>query len=306
MTDTTGLRRAGWYVGVLMCLLAAITGAARAADPPFEQRQDVVYGEDHGTGLLMDVFVPTGPRNGLAIVDVVSGSWYSDRGKIRDHLRAKMFDIHCARGYTVFAVRPGSRTRYTLDEMDQHLKTAIRFIKAHASDYAIDPDRLGLTGASAGGHLATRAALTAEPASSDATNPLARFDTTVKAVGVFFPPTDFLNWQDERMADRTLLTALLYPVGTTSVDDEELRVRAGRASPLQHVARTDVPFLVIHGDADPLVPISQSRRFVSALQAAGASAELMVKPGGAHPWPTMPEEVAVLADWFDRKLTRQK
>ena len=61
----------------------------------------------HGVGLLMDVFTPTGEANGLGIVDVISGAWHSDRGKIRDHMRAQTFQILCAKGYTVFAVRPG-------------------------------------------------------------------------------------------------------------------------------------------------------------------------------------------------------
>jgi dipeptidyl aminopeptidase/acylaminoacyl peptidase len=298
-------RRGCRWGGVLVCVLLGMGSARQTADAPYTQRQDVVYGEVHGTGLLMDVFVPTGPANGLAIIDVVSGAWHSDRGKIRDHVRARMFDIHCARGYTVFAVRPGSRTRYTLAEMDQHVKTAIRFVKAHAADYGVDPDRIGLTGASAGGHLATLAALTPLPASPDARDVLARHDTTVRAVGVFFPPTDFLDWRNGEMADRSLLAALLSPAGASPGDEDDLRARARAVSPRHHVGRGTVPFLLIHGDADPMVPIEQSRRFVAALKEAGTPADLIVKPGGAHPWPTMPEEVAVLADWFDTHLRKE-
>src|SRR4051794_23480882 len=138
-------------------LLLLATRAALAEDSgalPYEQKTDVVYGEVHGTGLLMDVFIPKGKSNGLAIVDVVSGAWHSDRSKIRDHTLAQVFNIDCSRGYTVFAVRPGSRTRYTAAEMAANVKTGIRYIKQHAADYKIDPERLGLTGASAGGHLA--------------------------------------------------------------------------------------------------------------------------------------------------------
>ena len=94
-------------------------GESRADDGlPYEQKKDVVYAEAHGTGLLMDVFTPTGKPNGLAIVDIASGAWYSDRGKIRDHTVAQVYTIFCSRGYMVFAVRPGSKTRYTAAEMD--------------------------------------------------------------------------------------------------------------------------------------------------------------------------------------------
>lgn len=299
---------AGLLLGVVLDSVGASPASAQptttAEAVPFVQQQDVVFGEVHGTGLLMDVFRPTGRANGLGIVDVVSGSWYSDRGKIRDHARARIFDILCARGYTVYAVRPGSRTRYTLQEMDTHVKRAIRVVKARAADDGVDPDRLGLTGASAGGHLATLAALTPSEAAADAKDPLERHDTRVAAVGVFFPPTDFLEWRDGTMADRTLLRGLMVPAGAPEPDDVALRDLARSLSPRHRIAKADIPFLIIHGDADPLVPFEQSERFVGALTDAGIPAQLVVKRGGAHPWPTIAEEVAILADWFDAKLVR--
>jgi dipeptidyl aminopeptidase/acylaminoacyl peptidase len=161
-------------------------------------------------------------------------------------------------------------------------------------------------GASAGGHLATLAALSAAAASPGAQDAPARVDTRVRAVGVFFPPTDFLDWQNGEMADRRLLASLVYPSGVEPPDDAALRERARAVSPRHRIAKTDVPFLVIHGDADPTVPVEQSRRFVAALKEAGVRAELIVKAGGAHPWPTLPEEVVVLADWFDRELRNEK
>ena len=63
-----------------------------------------------------------------------------------------------------------------------------------------------------------------------------------------------------------------------------------------------VPFLIIHGDADALVPLQQSRKMIEVLKAAGGSAELIVKKGGGHPWMTINEEVKVMADWFDQHL----
>ena len=67
-----------------------------------------------------------------------------------------------------------------------------------------------------------------------------------------------------------------------------------------------VPFLIIHGDADPLVPLQQSRKMIEVLKAAGGSAELIVKKGGGHPWMTINEEVKVMADWFDQHLPEVK
>ena len=211
----------------MMAMFVAALGllAQDAASLSFEQKIDVVYGEVHGIGLLMDVFTPKRDTNGLGIVDVVSGAYYSDRGKIRDHMMAQLYSILCGRGYTVFALRPGSRTRYTGAEMDEHVKLGIRFVKQHANEYAIDPERLGITGASAGGHLAALAAVTPEAGDAHARNPLRRHDTKVRAVGVFFPPTDFLDWDGKR-ANLDLLGSLLFLGGVHGQPEAELMRRA--------------------------------------------------------------------------------
>jgi acetyl esterase/lipase len=280
-----------------------VIDVSRADDAvPYEQKQDVVYAEAHGTGLLMDVFTPTGKPNGLAIVDIASGAWFSDRGKIRDHIVAQVYTIFCSRGYVMFAVRPGSKTRYTAAEMDQNVKSAIRYIKAHSGEYKIDPARLGLMGGSAGGHLATLAALTPDPGKPDARNPSERPDTSVRAVGVFFPPTDFLDWDGDKTIRLEVLGPLLFVGGVRRHSSDEIREAAKAISPMHRVDKPTIPFLLIHGDADKVVPLSQSKKLVEAITKAGGSAELIVKPGGGHPWMTISQEVKVMADWFDRQL----
>lgn len=289
------------FAGVFaLCL--SVTATFAQGGLPYEQRKDVVYGEVHGTGLLMDVFTPTGKTNGLAIVDVVSGAWYSDRNKIRDHTIAQLYQIYCSHGYVVFAARPGSKTRYTAGEMDLNVKTAIRYAKEHAAEYRIDPSRLGLTGASAGGHLATLAALTPATGKADAKNPLERHDTTVRAVAVFFPPTDLIEWDNGKPADLNAVGPLLFVGGVQGHTAEEIKEAARAISPVYRVGNPTGPFLLIHGDADKTVPLSHSQKLVAAIKAAGGSAELIVKAGGGHPWMTLPEEVELMAQWFDRQL----
>ncbi len=284
---------------LLLIVLATcgMSGVALSAEEssttPYDQKKDLVYGEVHGTGLLMDVFVPREKVNNRAIVDVVSGAYYSDRGKIRDHIMAQFYTIFCSRGYTVFAIRPGSRTRYTGLEMASHVKMGIRYVRQHAAEYKIDPERIGLSGASAGGHLATLVAVTPEEG------------TQVKAAAVFFPPTDFLDWNG-KPADFAVLGDLLFPGGAKGHTEDELTERAREISPARLVKSTPIPFLLIHGDADPLVPLQQSQKMVEALKAAGGSAELIVKKGGGHPWATIPDEVKVMADWFGRQLLELK
>jgi acetyl esterase/lipase len=285
-----------------------ISAAVAAQGPAYVQHENVVYGEVDGVGLVMDVFTPTGKSNGLGIVDVISGAWHSDRGKIRDHDRAQTFYILCGRGYTVFAIRPGSISKFSAFEMLANLNTGIRWVKDHAQSYKIDPDRLGLMGASAGGHLACLAAVSGKAARAEADGKDPAAGTDVKAVAVFFPATDFLNFDgkavDVRATGRTgeRIRQLVFPAGLGDASDAEIDARLKEISPARLVTPQCPPFLLIHGDADPVVPLQQSELMIAALKQAGVPAELIVKQGGGHPWLTIYEEVQKIADWFDMQL----
>lgn len=300
--------RALFFFGLVFGLCRPALGQADSVRP-FQRQEDVVYGEAHGTGLLMDVFTPNENANGRAIIDIASGAWFSDRGKIRDHERAQVYDILCSRGYCVFAIRPGSRTKYTLQEMDENVKMGIRNIKMLADQYQFDANKLGLTGASAGGHLATLAAFTPAQADPESKDPAERqHDTSVAAVAVFFPPTDFVEWKPGEALNRVFLSYLFTGAENgaserfAKMPREELEKMAKAVSPLHRYRSSSVPLLTIHGDADPVVHVSQSEKLVRKITESGGTAELIIKAGGAHPWPTIHEEVVVIADWFEEKL----
>lgn len=304
------MSRRVWFFAVLAALVwqCGLGGVGRAAEA-YTQQEDVVYGQVHGVALVMDVFRPTGKPNGLALVDIASGAWHSDRGKINDHKMAKMYDVFCGRGYTVFAVRPGSITRFSALEMVDHVKLGIRWVKAHASEYGIDPQRLALGGASAGGHLTCLTAATADDGTPEAKNPLERESSRVKACIAFFPPTDFLHWgktefDPEKAEGRIagLLGPLMYPGGLRDQSREEMLEQLQKISPALLVSSQMPPLLLIHGDADFVVPLQQSETMLEAMKKVGVPCELIVKKGGAHPWPTIHEEVRVAADWLDKQL----
>jgi len=299
---------------VSLVLLVGLTVTAIAQEKPYDQVVDHVYATIDGADFHMDVFVPNGKARkdfyapndngfGLGIVDVASGAWHSDRGKIRDHEQSQVYAIFCARGYTVFAVRPGTRPRYTAKEMVAHIKHAIRDIKANADQWRIDPDRLGIVGASAGGHLALLTVLTAEEGDPSAADALLRQDTRVKAAAVFFPPTDFLDWPGKDLNGvAELVGDILFKGGAAGRSLEEVRVEAEAISPRRLVRGKTPPMLFAHGDADPLVPLQQSKIMVEALRQAGNEADLIVKEGGGHPWITIPFEVIQFADFMDKHL----
>jgi acetyl esterase/lipase len=294
------------------CVASILIGLLQQATPaqelPYDQHENIVYAETDGIGLLMDVFTPKGDANGLGIVDVISGAWHSDRGKIRDHERAQTFRILCGQGYTVFAVRPGSIGKFSVPEMIANLNQGLRWVKNHSKDYGIDPDRLGLMGASAGGHLACLAAVTARNEKADTDGAHGGDDTRVRAVAVLFPPTDFLNYNgkpiDTRADDHMarLVRRLAFPQGLSDVAEADATSMLTQISPARLVTPHAPPFLLIHGDADEVVPLQQSEVMLAALKQANVPAELIVKKGGAHPWLTIHEEIQVIAEWFDTQL----
>jgi acetyl esterase/lipase len=267
---------------------------------PYTQLEDVVFKESHGMGLVMDIFTPPGKGNGRGLIVAASGAWSSDRGKISDLGKGGVFDVFCGRGYHVFAIRPGSISRFSAADMTRHLEEGIKWVKGKAGQYGIDPEKLCLLGASAGGHLASLVALTTERQDP-------KTDATVAATGVFFPPTDFLDYGgqklDPRKEDRMsqILARLAYGnrEAVAELDDDEIHKATVAVSPARLVTKEAPPFLIIHGDADKAVPLQQSQALLKALEEKGADAKLIIKEGGGHPWPTIREEVAVMADWFD-------
>lgn len=124
-----------------------LSGPGEGVD--FTRQEDVVYRRKYGTTLTLDVLTPKQNANGAAIVWVVSGGWFSAHEAIAPTPAEELLK----RGYTVFAVVQGSQPRCTLPEIVADMNRAVRYIRYHAADFHIDPDRIGITGGSAGGHL---------------------------------------------------------------------------------------------------------------------------------------------------------
>jgi acetyl esterase/lipase len=303
------------YYALLLIALCPL--AARAAD--FTRTEDVVYGRKHGVALTLDVFTPNAKPNGAAVVFVVSGGWFSSH----EGIAPAFFQEDLAHGYTVFAVVHGSQPKYTIPEIIEDMHRSIRFIRHNAQRFHIDPNRIGITGASAGGHLSLMMGLAGTKGDPKAADPVDRESSRVQAVGCFFPPTDFLNWgQPGRTALEALkgeLAAFRAPFDFTEVlddvppfgkrivliTDEKRRLEICRQiSPITHVSADDPPTLIIHGEADKLVPIEQSERLIEKLKAAGVTAELKRRPNAAHGWAPaeMAQDVKQIADWFDKYL----
>ncbi|HEY4312975.1 MAG TPA: alpha/beta hydrolase [Pirellulales bacterium] len=303
------------FVFAVLCLALmanpeAIIRAASAEESDVKRTEDVIYGRKFGTALTMDVFQPAKP-NGAAVIFCVSGGWFSAHESINTGFGAELLK----RGYTVFAVVHGSQPKFTITEVLQDMHRAVRYIRAHAKDYGIDPNRIGISGASAGGHLSLMQGTAGTPGDADAKDPIDRESSRVQAVGCYFPPTDFLNYGQpgENAMGRGVLKDLRAPFDFEEFDketkhfvpitDEARLVAIGKEiSPVTHVTADDPPTLIIHGDADKLVPIQQAQSIIEKLNAASVPTKLVVKEGKAHGWDNLTADMTVIADWFDKYL----
>jgi acetyl esterase/lipase len=302
---------------VVAALLWSLTPAALRAedDREYQRTRDVIYGRKSGLALTMDVFAPKKKANGLGVIFVVSGGWFSGPDKINPDFYAEFLQ----RGYTVFAVVHGSQPKFTIVEILDDMHRAARFIRHHGKDYQIDPERLGVVGASAGGHLALMLGTAGGPGDPKAKDPVDRESSKVQAVACFFPPTDFLNYGAD---GKELIDRALQPPFTAAVDyhefdkkkamferitdEKKLREIARQVSPISHVNEKSAPALLIHGDKDELVPLQQSEAMRDRLRKFGVPAELIVKKDAKHGWLTILLDMKSCADWCDKHLAADR
>jgi acetyl esterase/lipase len=275
------------------------------------RKSDVIYGRKFGLAMTMDVFTPKENANGRGIIFCVSGGWFSAKEAINLGFIQPLVN----RGYTVFAVVHGSQPKFTIPEVLEDMHRSVRFIKFHAKEYGVDPDKLGITGGSAGGHLSLMQGNAFKPGNPKSPDPVERESSRVAAVACFFPPTDFLNYGEKgniALGGGTLKN-FRPPFDFTERDketnklvviaDEERRQEIGkRISPISHVTKESAPALIMHGDADKLVPIQQAELIIAKYREVGVPCELVVKKGGNHGWAGMDKDIALFADWFDKYL----
>jgi acetyl esterase/lipase len=241
-----------------------------------EVKTDVVYGHKDGMALTYDVFTPE-KANGAGILFMVSGGWFSiwQPPEQRVLQLQPMLDA----GFTVFAIHHGSAPKFKVPEAVSDVRAAVRHVKANASAYNVDPNRLGVFGGSAGGHLSLMLGLNSEGLPNQATGEgRARFmapryvadvnaPADLAAVVAYFPPVD--------------LRAITGPNERFPALDFDAQ-QATAISPILFVTKNDPPVLLIHGTADTLVPITASTSIKEVLEETGVTNELIEIEGGDH------------------------
>jgi acetyl esterase/lipase len=289
------------FVLCIACL-STFASETHSADPKtgVTRIEDVVYGRKFGTALTLDVFQPAQP-NGKGILFMVSGGFVSSHDGINPGFYRALLD----RGYTVFAVVHGCQPRFIIPEIEQDIHRAVRFVRHNAAKYGVDPDHLGITGSSAGGHLSLTMGTQGGPGDPKAKDPVDRESSAVQCVACFFPPTDFLNWTqegDDEVGYGSTGSRFQPAFGPQALTPEGRQTLGRQISPILFVTSNMAPTLVMHGDADKLVPIYQAHIFEKRCHEVGATYKLIVREGKDHGWPEMGADMKIFADWFDEYL----
>lgn len=278
----------GFWSAAMAGLL--MTGAAaQAADYAVTTRADITFAEHDGTKLVGDLYLPKGRDKAPVLIAVHGGGWQGGNRKFYTN-----WGPYLARnGYAVFAIeyrlmKPGVKT-YPGAVYDT--KAAIQFVPANAAELGVDPDRIGMIGDSAGGHLSALVALASgEPqfASEYRSDPHASVSAKVKAVVGFYGVYDMLAQWEHDLVSRPRDNIAEKFLGAAPHTNRKVFFEG---SPISYatVDKNATRFLLVHGTHDDIVdPATQSTAFLNALKQAGFFVRTVVIPGAGHFFVTDP------------------
>jgi acetyl esterase/lipase len=296
---------------ILICFLLYINSFGQQYSKSWK---NINYAGDTLKYHLLDIYLPAEKKTTYPVVIVIYGSaWYSNnlKGSVLSNLGNPLLNA----GFAV--VSPNHRSSFDAKFPAQinDIKAVIRFIRANADMYQIDTSFIGITGFSSGGHLAAMAGTsrfvkqyTVGSVTEDIegnVGPFTSYSSSVDAVVDWFGPVDLQTLDSCRTqklwSDSTSPEAALVG-GPVSKNIDKIKL----ASPITYIDETDPPFLILHGDKDPLVPYCQSTKFYKALQDAKVPSQLVLVPNAQH-GPGMFEKIylKMMTDFFKQRLDKR-
>lgn len=257
-----------------LCLPLILSVAPAQAETPagsIKMINNIVYGKGGNQELKLDLAMPVQPKGTFpALVCIHGGGWV--RGS-RQQMHSTVQAL-AQRGYVAvtidYRLAPASRFPAQIEDC----KAAVRWLRANAKKYQIDPNRIGALGFSAGAHLASLLGLTAKTNGFEGKGGNPEQSSKVQAVVSFFGPYD-LTWKEwGKTVKKDNILPLLGPLSDLYA----------AASPLLHIHKGAPPFLFFHGTEDPIVPIGQAKEMAKRLHAVGSSATLIPLEKEGHGW----------------------
>lgn len=252
---------------------------------------DVDYAGDGIIGHKLDVFLPKKGKGPFPVVLTIYGSaWFSNSSKATC-FNDGLGQVLLQNGFAVASINHRSSHDAKWPAQLHDVKAAIRFIRAHVSDFNLNTSFIGITGFSSGGHLSSMAGLSSGLLVSqingldiDLEGKIGKNleqSSAVSAVVDWFGPTDFLvmdacgssfSHNDAKSPESNLVGG---PI-------QENKEKVALANPINYVSKNSPPFLIFHGTKDPLVPPCNSEMLHKKLQQAGAKSSLLMVEGGGH------------------------
>jgi acetyl esterase/lipase len=275
---------------IIRSILAAFLVSAYAFAAGIEARNDIEFARPDGEPVLMDAHIPPGPGPHAAVILVHGGGW-SAGSKQADFIQP-LFGPLDESGLAWFSIDYRLAPKHPYPAAVRDVEEAIRYIKAHAKEFRIDPNRLALMGESAGGHLVALVATRATP------------ETRVAAVVPFYGAFDLEALLAGKKEVSKGMTGFL---GITDLS-EKSRAVLREASAATYVKKGLPPFLLIHGTKDEAVPYDQSVKFNAQLKAVGVKTEFYRVENGIHGvinWEKVPEQHSykpVMVKWLRETL----
>lgn len=264
-----------------------------------QAQQNLPYAVTDSGPLLLDIYLPANAKGPVPLIIWIHGGGWKNGSK-ENCLPLRLGFTE--RGYAVASIYYRLTGIAPFPAQIKDCKSAVRWLRAHADKYGLNPERFGAWGSSAGGHLVSLLGTSGGVSSFDAGGNL-DMSSRIQAVCDYYGPSDFRTMGtvpgfERHSTPDSPESALLG--GTPDTKPEA----AAAASPVTYTTPDDPPFLIVHGDQDRTVPPDQSVRMDAALRAAGVKTELIILPGSGHGGPAFssPDMTEKVASFFDCHL----
>ena len=291
------MSRSRLRLALAVCCLTIGGAAAQPPKPPtvpdgVTAHRDLAYVEKGHERQKLDLYVPKAATPLPVVVWVHGGAWQAG-GK--NNCPAIFLT---EKGYAVVSVNYRLSQHAVFPAQIEDCKAAIRWVRANAKKYNLNPDRIGAWGSSAGGHLVALLGTSGEAKELAGKGGNADQSSRVQAVVDFFGPTDFTKMGGSHDKAGSPESNLIGGAVATNAE------KAQKANPITYVSKAAPPFLLVHGDKDPTVPFNQSEMLAAALKEAGVAAELVPIKGGGHGGPEFfaPPKRKQVEEFFDKHL----
>lgn len=268
----------GWLIYALaIAALCESTGQPVIAGRPMMEvrdaaiQRDLVYKRINGAVLTLDLYSPEKATDPLPVILWIHGGGWRSGGKKQCPAVTLV-----PNGFAVASIDYRLTSTAPFPAQIEDCKAAVRWLRANASAYHLDPDHIGVWGHSAGGHLAALLGTSGGVPELEGSGDNMQYSSRVQAVCESAGPTDLMALMALGPKRMLAIEALL------GGPPEEDKTKATAASPIHYVLKDDPPFLIVHGDSDRVVPVEQSQRLYEALKKAGVNATLKILPNVGH------------------------